>query len=170
MGVPYSIKDTYAVKGFHFTAGIVARKDIIADYDADVVKNLKEAGAILLAITNVPEAAFWIESSNYIYGRTGNAYDPRRAAGGSSGGEGALIGAAGSVIGVGSDLAGSVRIPSMFNGIFGLKPSENAISIEGHHPYFKKGYAKLMGLFLPNLKKVCLIRIFRKRWSHVPLW
>uniref|UniRef100_A0A914QKK8 Amidase domain-containing protein n=1 Tax=Panagrolaimus davidi TaxID=227884 RepID=A0A914QKK8_9BILA len=145
LGVPVSIKDTFAVKGFHHAVGIVARKDVIAEEDADVVKNIKAAGAIIIAITNVPEAAVWVESVNEVYGRTKNAYDPRRAAGGSSGGEGALIGAAGSLIGIGSDLAGSVRIPAQFNGIFGLKPSEFAISIKGHHPCFTKGYPTKMG-------------------------
>jgi fatty acid amide hydrolase 2 len=75
-----------------------------------------------LAITNVPELALWWETSNTIYGRTNNPYDSRRTPGGSSGGEGAIIAAAGSVIGLGNDVGGSLRIPSVFCGIFGLKP------------------------------------------------
>uniref|UniRef100_A0AC35G5T4 Amidase domain-containing protein n=1 Tax=Panagrolaimus sp. PS1159 TaxID=55785 RepID=A0AC35G5T4_9BILA len=144
LGIPFTIKDTYAVKGFRLTAGIYARRNVIADYDSDVVKNMKDSGAILLAITNVPEAAFWYESNNRIYGRTKNAYDTRRISGGSSGGEGAIIGAAGSCIGIGSDIGGSIRIPALCNGVFGLKPSEGAISLNGHHPNFKGGYAKRM--------------------------
>uniref|UniRef100_A0A914YEI4 Amidase domain-containing protein n=1 Tax=Panagrolaimus superbus TaxID=310955 RepID=A0A914YEI4_9BILA len=144
LGVPFTIKDTYSVKGFRCTAGIYARRNVVADYDSDVVKNLKEAGAIHLAITNVPEAAFWFECNNRIYGRTKNPYDTRRIAGGSSGGEGAIIAAAGSVIGVGSDIGGSIRIPALCNGVFGLKPSEGAISLNGHHPNFKGGYGKRM--------------------------
>lgn len=65
----------------------------------------------------------WWESVNAIYGRTSNPYDTRRIAGGSSGGEAALISAAGSVIGIGSDIAGSIRMPSYFNGVFGFKPT-----------------------------------------------
>ena len=83
---------------------------------------VKDAGAILLAITNVPELALWWESSNKLYGRTNNPYDVRRTPGGSSGGEGALIAAAGSVIGLGNDVGGSLRVPAVFCGIFGLKP------------------------------------------------
>jgi len=83
---------------------------------------VKDAGAILLAITNVPELALWWESSNKLYGRSNNPYDVRRTPGGSSGGEGALIAAAGSVIGLGNDVGGSLRVPAVFCGIFGLKP------------------------------------------------
>lgn len=84
---------------------------------------MKDAGAIALAVTNVPEVCLWWESVNAIYGRTKNPYDSRRIAGGSSGGESALISAAGSVIGIGSDIAGSIRMPAYFNGVFGFKPT-----------------------------------------------
>ncbi len=85
---------------------------------------MRNAGAIHLAITNVSEVCMWWEASNTIYGRSRNPYDGRRITGGSSGGEGALIGAAGSVIGIGSDIGGSIRMPSFFNGIFGHKPTK----------------------------------------------
>lgn len=89
---------------------------------------MKEAGAIVLAITNVPEVCMWWESVNTLYGRSKNPYDTRRITGGSSGGEAALIGAAGSVIGLGSDIGGSIRMPCNFNGIFGLKPTPGKCS------------------------------------------
>jgi Asp-tRNA(Asn)/Glu-tRNA(Gln) amidotransferase A subunit family amidase len=84
---------------------------------------LRKAGAVFIAVTNVPEAGLWWETSNGIYGLTRNPYDLRLTPGGSSGGEGALISAAGSIFGVGSDFGGSIRIPAALNGIFGLKPS-----------------------------------------------
>lgn len=90
---------------------------------------MKNAGAILLAVTNVPEVCMWWESANVVYGRTRNPYDSRRSSGGSSGGEAALISAAGSVIGIGSDIAGSIRIPCYFNGVFGLKPTSGALFV-----------------------------------------
>lgn len=77
----------------------------------------------MIAITNVPEGLLWSETNNTIYGRTNNAYDIRRTSGGSSGGEAALIAAAGSIFGIGSDVGGSIRIPSIFNGVFGFMPS-----------------------------------------------
>ncbi|TKR63187.1 hypothetical protein L596_027048 [Steinernema carpocapsae] len=75
-----------------------------------------------------------MESSNTIYGRTNNPYDSRRGVGGSSGGEGAIIAAAGSVIGIGSDIGGSIRIPSVFNGVFGLKPTQNMVPCDRYIP------------------------------------
>uniref|UniRef100_A0AC35FLQ9 Amidase domain-containing protein n=1 Tax=Panagrolaimus sp. PS1159 TaxID=55785 RepID=A0AC35FLQ9_9BILA len=140
LGIPFTIKDTFAVKGLRLTAGIVARKNCISEIDAEVVEKVKEAGAIFLAITNVPESARHVECNNEIYGKTKNPYDSRRTSGGSSGGEGALIASAGSIFGIGSDLCGSIRCPAAFNGIFGLKPSEDSVSLKGHYPFFSKGY------------------------------
>ncbi|VDM69787.1 unnamed protein product, partial [Strongylus vulgaris] len=104
---------------------------------------MQAAGAILLAITNVPEACYWVETSNGIYGKTSNPYDSRRTSGGSSGGEGALITAAGSVIGIGTDIAGSIRVPSFMNGIFGLIPTPGVVPLEGSLP-FPVGYQTKM--------------------------
>ncbi|CAN7941135.1 unnamed protein product, partial [Ixodes hexagonus] len=105
-----------------------------ADKDAAVVALLREAGAIPLALTNVPELCAWGDSHNRLWGTTRNPYDTRRSPGGSSGGEGALIGAAGSLMGVGTDLIGSIRIPSAFCGIFGHKPTAGTVSNEGIFP------------------------------------
>lgn len=82
-----------------------------------------------MAITNVPELALWWESSNKLFGRTNNPYDIRRTPGGSSGGEGAIIAAAGSVIGLGNDVGGSLRVPAVFCGIFGLKPGPGFLKL-----------------------------------------
>jgi len=75
------------------------------------------------------------ESTNFIYGRTKNAWDSKRSAGGSSGGEGALIASYCSPMGIGSDIAGSIRIPAIFNGIVALKPTAGRISFSGHTAY-----------------------------------
>lgn len=133
-GVPFSVKELIEVEGLPCTAGVVARRDVIAEADAPVVRRMREAGGILLGLTNVSEAGVWLESHNRIYGRTTNAYSPRRISGGSSGGEGALIGAGGSPIGVGADIGGSIRNPSFFNGICGHKPSGGLLPTAGHWP------------------------------------
>lgn len=73
--------------GLHYTAGMVGRKDVIGERDSDVVALMKAAGAIVLAVTNVPELCMWWETSNKLYGRTNNPYDTNRTPGGSSGGE-----------------------------------------------------------------------------------
>uniref|UniRef100_T1JLZ4 Amidase domain-containing protein n=1 Tax=Strigamia maritima TaxID=126957 RepID=T1JLZ4_STRMM len=134
LGVPFTIKDSIAVKGLHQTIGMVSRRDVIADKDAEAVVAIKKAGAINIANSNVPELTMWSETNNHLHGTTNNPHDTRRSCGGSSGGEGSLIGAAASVIGIGSDVGGSIRIPSFCNGIFGHKPTPGIVSNEGQLP------------------------------------
>ncbi|MPC11320.1 Fatty-acid amide hydrolase 2 [Portunus trituberculatus] len=87
LGVPFTAKENVLVKGLSCTHGLVLRQGMKAERDAEVVCRLREAGAIPLAVTNVPELGMWIESSNILYGRTSNPYDVSRTPGGSSGGE-----------------------------------------------------------------------------------
>ncbi|XP_054157382.1 fatty-acid amide hydrolase 2-like [Oppia nitens] len=134
LGIPVSIKECVSVKDMTFTAGLYSRKGTKAKRDARVVQNLRDAGAIPIGVTNVPEFLLWWDSNNKIYGRTNNPYDNSRISGGSSGGEGALISAAGSVVGVGTDLGGSIRIPSYFCGIFGHKPTPDIVPITETFP------------------------------------
>jgi fatty acid amide hydrolase 2 len=85
-------------------------------------------------LTNISELTLWIESDNRVYGRTSTPYDPSRAAGGSSGGEGAAIGSGGSPFGLGSDIGGSIRTPAFFCGVFGHKPSNGLVPHTGSYP------------------------------------
>lgn len=131
-GVPMTVKESIALEGYPLTSGSVFRAANTATQDATAVKNLKRAGAIVLGKTNVPECNFWMESFNKIYGMTRNPYDPSRTPGGSSGGEGAIVGAGGVPFGVGSDIAGSIRMPAAFCGVFGHRPTAGLIPIQGH--------------------------------------
>jgi len=133
-GVPCTIKDCYAVKGMKWSGGVWARRNIIADCDASVVERVKKAGAIVMGKTNVPEASMWCETYNHLYGRTRNPYDLTRGAGGSSGGEGAIVGAAASPFGIGADIGGSIRYPSAFNGVAGHKHTATMLPGTGHWP------------------------------------
>lgn len=133
-GVPISIKEALHVKGMKTTGGISHRKDIIMSQDADAVKGLKDAGAIVLCKTNTPSLCFCHETDNKLYGRTNNAWDMQRTSGGSSGGEAALIGVGGSLVGLSSDIGGSIRFPSHFNGVVGFKPGKFQVSTNGHFP------------------------------------
>lgn len=133
-GVPVSIKESIDVAGMKTTGGISHRADIIVKNDAHVVEQLKRAGAIILCKTNTPALCFCHETDNTLFGRTNNAWDMKRTAGGSSGGEGALIGVGGAPIGIGSDIGGSIRFPSHFNGVVGFKPGKNQVSTTGHFP------------------------------------
>jgi fatty acid amide hydrolase 2 len=134
LGVPCTIKESFAVEGMPNAAGLVHRAEIRAEADAPAVARLRAAGAIPIGVTNTSEATMWIESSNRLYGRTNNAYDPKRTAGGSSGGEGAAMGAGFAPIGLGTDIGGSIRLPAFFNGVFGHKPSPGVIPCSGHFP------------------------------------
>lgn len=133
-GVPCTIKEFLAVRGMPQSAGIVRRKDVRADRDATVVKRLRDAGAIVLGVSNVPEGGMWMETYNPIYGRTSNPWDVTRTSGGSSGGEAALVAASASPFGLGSDIAGSIRIPSAMCGVIGHKPSDLLVPNTGHWP------------------------------------
>lgn len=134
LGVPCTIKESLAVIGLPHTAGLHSRKNIVAVEDAPVVAAIRKAGAIPLAVTNTPELCCWWETFNSLYGRTHNPYNTTHTAGGSSGGEGSAIGAAASLFGIGSDFAGSIRIPASFNGVFGHRPTSQITSTVDHYP------------------------------------
>ncbi|ALC47998.1 CG5112 [Drosophila busckii] len=131
LGVPFTTKDSTAVAGKRHTLGLQSRKDERAKEDAKCVRLMKESGAIIIATSNVPEVNKWIESRNMLIGCTKNPYDLRRSVGGSSGGEAALIAACSTGFGLGTDIGGSIRIPSFNCGIFGHKPSSGVVNMAG---------------------------------------
>jgi fatty acid amide hydrolase 2 len=133
-GVPCTIKECFQLTGMPHTSGLVARKEVVASEDATAVARLRAAGAIPLGVSNVSELCMWYETNNRIYGRTNNPYDPTRIVGGSSGGEGALVGAGVAPFGLGSDVGGSIRMPAFFNGVFGHKPSGGLVPGSGQFP------------------------------------
>jgi amidase len=134
-GVPFSVKDSIEVAGRVCTAGTLGRKSAApATEDATLVGRLRAAGAIPIARTNLPDLLFAFESDNLLFGATNNPYDLSRTPGGSSGGEAALIAARGSPMGLGSDAAGSVRLPAAFCGIAGIKPTSGRLPRTGHFP------------------------------------
>ncbi|OZU88575.1 amidase [Virgibacillus indicus] len=133
-GVPISVKESFHVENMKTTGGLEHRQDLIARTDAEVIAKLKKAGAVILGKTNTPALCFCQETDNKLYGRTNNPWDITRTAGGSSGGEGALLASGGAAVGIGSDIGGSIRIPSHFNGVVGFKPGMHQVSAEGHFP------------------------------------
>lgn len=134
LGVPCTIKECLAFTGMPHSSGLISRKDVISQEDAPVVARIRAAGAIPMGVSNLSELCIWMESYNRVYGRTNNPYDLSRTVGGSSGGEGALIGAGASPFGIGSDFGGSIRMPAFFNGIFGHKPSGGLVPALGQYP------------------------------------
>jgi fatty acid amide hydrolase 2 len=144
-GVPCTIKESFAVAGLPHTSGSLARKDVIAEHPATAVARLQAAGAIVLGVTNTSELTMWIESDNRVWGRTDNAYDSTRTAGGSSGGEGAAVGSGFAPIGLGTDIGGSIRLPAFFNGVFGHKPTGCIVPHTGHYPSPNERGAAMLG-------------------------
>ncbi len=134
LGVPCTVKESIAVAGMPHSAGLVSRAHRVAAEDAPAVARLRAAGAIPLGVTNTSEVTFFPGASNRVYGRTRNAYDPDRIPGGSSGGEGAIIGAGGSPFGLGTDIGGSIRVPAFCNGVFGHKPTGGLVPGTGQYP------------------------------------
>jgi fatty acid amide hydrolase 2 len=134
LGLPYSAKEYIAVEGLPLSAGIWSRREVRAQRDAETIRRLKKAGAILLGTTNVPEGGLWMETYNDVYGRTVNPWNRGRAAGGSSGGDGAIVSTGGVAFGLGADVGGSIRIPAAFCGTVGHKQSGRMVPNTGFWP------------------------------------
>ena len=145
LGVPCTIKESFALEGMPNCAGLLARRDHRAERTAPTAQRLIDAGAIPLGLTNISELTMWIESENRVYGRSSNPYDSSRAAGGSSGGEGAAVGSGASPFGLGSDIGGSIRIPAFFCGVFGHKPSNGLVPHTGSYPIPHGESKRLLG-------------------------
>jgi amidase len=133
-GVPIVVKDNYNTDHMPTTGGSVALANFIPSENAAQVDKLLRAGAIILAKTNLHEYAYGITSIGSLVGQTRNPYDPRRVPGGSSGGTGAAVAASFAAAGFGSDTCGSIRIPSAFNNLIGLRLSKGLSSTYGILP------------------------------------
>jgi aspartyl-tRNA(Asn)/glutamyl-tRNA(Gln) amidotransferase subunit A len=122
-GVPVGIKDLVCTAGIRTVSGSVAYRDFVPDEDDIVVERLKSAGAIIIGKTNVPEFGYSGVGHNPVFETTRNPWNIERTPGGSSAGSGAAVAAGMGPFAIGSDGGGSVRIPSSFSGIYGIKPS-----------------------------------------------
>jgi amidase len=133
-GVPLTVKDTVVVRGLRTTYGSRLFAEFVPEEDATAVARLRAAGAIILGKTNCAELALDYTAENTVFERTNNPHDLARSPGGSSGGCAAAVASCMTAASVGSDLAGSVRIPAHFCGVAGLKPSAGRVPRDGHLP------------------------------------
>lgn len=133
-GVPVGVKANIAVAGLPWHAGIAAYRDRIADRDAEVVTRLRAAGAVILGTLNLHEGALGATTDNPAFGRCENPHRMGFTPGGSSGGSGAAVAAGLCAAALGTDTLGSVRIPSAYCGVFGLKPARGAVPNAGLVP------------------------------------
>ncbi|MCA9548756.1 MAG: amidase [Myxococcales bacterium] len=133
-GVPVTVKDSLAVRGLRTTAGSPELADHVPPEDAALVALLREAGAVILGKTNLATLAMDMQTTNPVFGTTVNPWDEARTPGGSSGGCATALATGMTPLSFGSDLAGSIRVPSSFVGVYGLKPTFGVVSMVGHIP------------------------------------
>ncbi|OAT09535.1 glutamyl-tRNA (Gln) amidotransferase [Blastomyces gilchristii SLH14081] len=129
-GLPISIKDGFDIEGIDTTVGWAGLIGKPAKKSGSVVRLLLSLGAVLYVKTNIPQSLMMSDSYNHVFGQSVNAFNKHLISGGSSGGEGALVGAQGSILGVGTDIGGSIRIPAALQGLYGLLPCVGRIPWE----------------------------------------
>lgn len=182
-GLPVSLKDQFHVKGVETTMGYVGwigtfegrrgtGKELV--YESEMVRELRSLGAILYCKTAVPHTLMAGETVNNIIGYTWSPKNRLLSAGGSSGGEGALIGLKGSPVGFGTDIGGSIRIPAAFNGLYGLRPSAGRLPYDGMANSMD-GQNSILSVVGPlattvgSLKLLVKSLLSQEPWLHDPL-
>ncbi|XP_078527807.1 fatty-acid amide hydrolase 1-like isoform X2 [Lissotriton helveticus] len=130
-GIPFSVKNSIPCKGYDSASGLLQFHDVMDEEDCVLIQVLKKQGGIPFVKTNIPQALFSYDCSNPVNGQTFNPLNHKKAPGGSSGGEGAIIAAGGSIIGLGSDMGGSIRFPASFCGLCALNPTVPRLSVSG---------------------------------------
>jgi amidase len=133
-GVPFTLKDAHATAGMRTTSGFPPLADHVPQADSTVTARLKAAGGVLIGKTHLPTLLADYQSNNPIFGRTNNPWNIERTSGGSSGGAAVALAAGMTPFEIGTDLSGSIRIPAHFCGVFGLKPTEQRVSLDGLIP------------------------------------
>lgn len=159
LGLPMTVKEAHNVAGLPTTWGVEAFKGWTPAADSVGVTRLKAAGAVILGKTNVPPHLGDWQSANPIYGRTNNPYDLARTPGGSSGGGAAALAAGMTPLEFGSDIGGSIRIPSAFCGVFGHKPSWRLIPSRGHAPPTLDGAEIPLGVVGPMARSAADLQL-----------
>ncbi|ORY10927.1 amidase signature domain-containing protein [Clohesyomyces aquaticus] len=182
-GLPVSLKDQFHVKGVETTMGYVGWIGTFEGktgtgkekkFESEMVKELRNSGAVLYCKTSVPHSLMTGETVNNIIGYTWNPKNRNLASGGSSGGEGALIGLRGAPVGFGTDIGGSIRIPAAFNGLYGIRPSTGRMPYEGMANSMDGQNTILsvvgpLATSVPSLRLVMKALLAQKPWLHDPL-
>lgn len=160
-GLPISVKEHVGMRGLDINLGYCTFYGRIAEEDALILQILSNAGAVFHCRTTEPQTLMHLETDNNLYGVTTNPFNTRLASGGSSGGEAALIAMGGSVLGIGSDIGGSIRVPAANCGLFGLKPSTGRLPMHNVEDG-AEGFDQILTAIGPLSKSMELIKIFMK--------
>jgi len=170
-GLPISLKDTFDIAGLDSSIGIAALANKPAAKNSALVDILLSAGAVLYVKTNVPQTLMALDSTNNLFGRVLNPANRLLTAGGSSGGEGALLALRGSLLGVGTDVGGSIRIPALCNGLYGLKPSVGRVPYAGQISAMRaSGHLGLQASAGPLATSVRDLRLFLSVVADAAPW
>ena len=168
-GVPISVKEHIGMKGLTLNAATVSWSDNAAAEDADILNTLRARGAIFHARTTQPQTLMHLETSSNLWGVTVNPFNRNLTAGGSSGGEGALLGLLGSCLGVGTDIGGSIRSPAANNCLYGLRPSALRLSMKGILDA-GEGSESILGTVGPLSTTLSGVKVFMKSIIDTKPW
>lgn len=168
-GIPVSLKDSIQVKGFDISVGYSQHTGKPYTEDGPMVKLLKDAGAIPFVKTNLPTTLLSFESTNDVWGRTTNPHNSKYSPGGSTGGESALLAFGGSRIGIGSDVAGSVRVPAHFSGCYSLRCSTGRWPKVGMNTSMP-GQEAIPSVFSPMARTMNDLAYFTKSLIQMAPW
>jgi len=142
-GLPISVKDTFKIKGYDASLGVAALCFKPSTVNSALAEHLLSLGAVLYCKTNVPQTMMALDSHNNVFGRVRNPAHKDLTPGGSSGGEGALVCLHGSPLGIGTDVGGSIRVPALCNGLYGIKPSHGRVPFANQQGGLPEGISKL---------------------------
>ncbi|KKY25176.1 putative fatty-acid amide [Phaeomoniella chlamydospora] len=168
-GLPISVKEHIPMKGLGINAGYIAWWDNIAEDDAAILKLLWKAGAVFYARTTQPQLLMHLETSSNLYGDTVNPFNRTLTSGGSSGGEGSLIGLRGSCLGIGTDIGGSIRSPAANNGLYGLRPTTFRLPVAGWVASMR-GSEHILGVIGPLSTSLDGVKLFMKTLIDQQPW
>ncbi|KAF3006276.1 hypothetical protein E8E14_007729 [Neopestalotiopsis sp. 37M] len=161
-GLPVSLKDGFQIVGLPATLGLLLYVDFVSDTNSPLVDILLDLGAVLYVKTNIPQTLLTTDSSNNIYGRVLNPWNTALSAGGSSGGEGALVAFRGSPLGVGTDVGGSIRVPAACNGTYGFKPTTSRVPYGGQQTCVNPGLKFVVAAAGPISNDFTALELFVK--------
>lgn len=172
-GLPISVKEHIKIKNTTATSALIAWAYDTSEEDALIVKTFREQGAVFYVKTTNPQTLMALETDSNLFGRTTNPYNNNLTSGGSTGGEGALLAMGGSVLGIGTDIGGSIRVPSAFCGTYGFKPTIGRLphsGLSGLHD----GMQNLVGVVGPlarnleDLELFCVAGLNQEPWKYEP--
>lgn len=169
-GLPISLKDSFQVSGHDTSTGLACFVNQPAEEDSGTAAMLLDLGAVLYCKTNLPQSIMTGDSDNNVFGRTLNPCNTALTAGGSTGGEGALLALRGSVLGVGTDIGGSIRVPSVCNGIYGFRPSVGLVPHGGVRDLTTPGTDGVRSTAGPMASSLRDVVLFLKETMKAETW